>query len=305
MGTPQFAIPSLDILLQSEHQVVGVVTGPDKPAGRGRKLSASAVKKHVQPLGSDLQQPQKLRDRRFLKWLHERKADLFVIVAFRILPPEVFEIPPMGTINLHASLLPHYRGAAPINWAIIRGETTTGVTTFFIEKSVDTGNVIFQRSVKIGPDDTAGDLHDRLAILGSEVVAETVEAIAAGTAPHVQQQGEVSSAPKITRETCEIHWEDDAQSIHNLIRGLSPYPGAFTTLNGRLMKIFRTKKLKSARHKTPGQITRIDKASRTFHVQTGSGVLAIKELQPEGRRRMSAEDFLRGHTLSTSDVLGT
>lgn len=305
MGTPQFAIPSLDILLQSEHQVVGVVTGPDKPAGRGLKLSPSPVKRHVEPLGLDLWQPQNLRERAFMNWLQQKNADLYVIVAFRILPPEVFEIPPLGTINLHASLLPRFRGAAPINWAIIKGETKTGVTTFFIEKTVDTGNIIFQRSVKIGPDYTAGELHDRLAILGAELVAESVDAIAAGTAPRLSQQGEVTSAPKIAREICEIHWDADANSVHNLVRGLSPYPGAFTTLHGRLLKVYRTKLMrKSGQRKKPGQITRIDNKGY-IQVQTGNGIVAITELQPEGKRRMSVEEFLRGHALSTSDGFGT
>jgi methionyl-tRNA formyltransferase len=303
MGTPQFAIPSLDILLRSEHQVVGVVTGPDRPAGRGLKLLPSPVKRHVEPLNLDLRQPNKLGEPAFSDWLKQKHADLYVVVAFRILPPEVFEIPPLGTINLHASLLPSYRGAAPINWAIIKGEPITGLTTFFIEKTVDTGNIIFQRSVKIGPNETAGELHDRLAILGSEVVAETVDAVAAGTAPRLSQEGMATSAPKITREICEIHWDADAISVHNLVRGLSPYPGAFTTLHGNLVKVYRTKLIRtSGRRKDPGQITRIQKDA--IQIQTGNGIVSIIELQPEGRRRMSAEEFLRGHALSTSDSLG-
>jgi methionyl-tRNA formyltransferase len=304
MGNPQFAIPSLEVLIKSEHQVVGVATGPDKPAGRRLTLSSSPIKRHAEALGLELRQPSKLRDPVFLDWLREKNADLFVVVAFRILPPEVFELPPLGTINLHASLLPKFRGAAPINWAIIKGESKTGVTTFFIEKTVDTGNIIFQRSIKIRPEETAGELHDNLAILGSEVVAETVDAIAAGTAPRLPQQGEVTLAPKITREICEIKWDADALSIHNLVRGLSPYPGAFTTLNGRLLKIYRTQVFRTyGRNKRPGQIARIEKAA--IHIQTGNGLVSILEMQPEGRRRMSAEEFLRGHILSTSDAFGT
>jgi methionyl-tRNA formyltransferase len=228
-----------------------------------------------------------------------------VFLAFRILPPEVFTMPRLGTINLHASLLPKYRGAAPINWAIINGERETGVTTFFIEEKVDTGAILLQRQVPIGPEETAGQLHDRLALVGAELLVETVNQIAEGKAVPVPQRGEPSRAPKIVREMCEIDWRKPAVQIHNLVRGLCPFPGAFTYLEGKLLKVYRTQVVKPFGHgKRPGQVARVDRKGGIIHVATGEGVLALTEVQPEGRRRMSAEEFLQGHMLQPGIILG-
>ena len=303
MGTPKFSIPSLRVLLQSRHDIVGVVTVPDKPAGRRLKIIASDIKNYAQDQGLEIAQPTDLKDQKFIDWLYEKNADLFVVVAFRILPPEVFEIPPSGTINLHASLLPKYRGAAPINWAIINGEKETGVTTFFIEKTVDTGNIILQRSTSIRDDETAGELHDRLAIIGSETVLQTVNAIAENKAPRIPQTGQVTPAPKIKREMCEIKWNADSGQIHNLVRGLSPYPCAFTTFRSQSLKIFRTEVITdNGMRKSPGQIIYIDK--NTFHVQTGKGTIAVLELQIEGKKKMATQEFLRGYSLPLNDIFG-
>ncbi|MDZ7270693.1 MAG: methionyl-tRNA formyltransferase [candidate division KSB1 bacterium] len=304
-GTPEFAVPSLEALVQSQHQVVAVVTTPDRERGRGLTLQPSQVKLCASRHQLPVLQPEDLVDPAFLAALRRCAADLFVVVAFRILPPEVFTMPPKGTVNLHASLLPKYRGAAPINWAIINGERETGVTTFLIEEKVDTGAILLQRALPIGPEETAGELHDRLALAGAELLVETVERIAEGSVKPVPQQGEATRAPKIVREMCEIDWRRPASQIHNLVRGLCPFPGAFTYQEGKILKVYRTQVVKPYGHgKRPGQVARVDRKSGLIHVATGEGVLALLEIQPEGKRRMSAEEFLQGHSLHPGIIFG-
>ncbi|MFQ5640298.1 MAG: methionyl-tRNA formyltransferase [bacterium] len=305
MGTPDFAVPSLNILQNSQHQIVGVVTATDKPVGRGLKLRPSAVKENALKYDLPVLQPRHFEDSDFIRALQNLNADLFVVVAFRILPPSVFTLPKMGTMNLHASLLPKYRGAAPINWVIINGETETGLTTFFIQEKVDTGDMLLQKSIPIGDDETAGDLHDRLADLGAQLVLETVNRIESGTVKPLKQFGKVSKAPKLTKELCEINWAKESQDIRNLIRGLSPHPGAFTTLRGKIFKIFRSGlSAVSHTHGKPGEILDIDSKKSTFTVAARTGSLEILEIQLEGKRRMTTGEFLRGYDLTAGERLG-
>ncbi len=301
MGTPEFAIPSLNKLYESQHDVVAVVTGPDKPVGRGLKLAPTPVKRMAQSEGIPILTPEKLSDELFIEELKKLSADLYVVVAFRILPVAVFTIPPKGTINLHASLLPKYRGAAPINWAIINGETETGVTTFFIEEKIDTGEWILQRKVPLETEETAGELHDTLAAIGAEVLLETVNSIEQGTALRIKQEGEVTKAPKITKEICHIDWTKDCASIFNLIRGLAPFPRAFSYFKGEEFKICSAK-IEShipVQNYQPGEIISFD--NDKFSVATGRGVISITEIQPENRRRMTTAEYLRGHSITIGD----
>lgn len=301
MGTPEFAIPSLEKLFNSHHEIVGVVTGPDKTVGRGLNVAPTPVKRVAQNWGVPILTPENFSDESFIAELRKLSADLFVVVAFRILPVSVFTLPRFGTINLHASLLPKYRGAAPINWAIIDGETATGVTTFFIEEKVDTGEWILQRKASIGKEETAGELHDRLCLLGADVLLETVDLIAQAKAPRIKQQGEVTKAPKIKRETCYIDWSKDCVSIFNLIRGLSPFPRAFSYFEGKEFKICNSKiqSIEPIKNIQPGEIVSVSKEK--ISVATGKGLLAITELQPENKRRMTTAEYLRGHNVTVGD----
>ncbi len=303
MGTPEFAIPSLQLLVESSHQVVGVVTAPDKPTGRGLKIHSSPVKQFAVDYAIPVLQPESLKDEQFLAQLRAFQADLFVVVGFRILPEIVFSIPPKGTINLHASLLPAYRGAAPINWAIINGETATGVTIFFIEKNVDTGNLILQEKVAIAPDDNAGILHDKLMNVGAELLLEVVDSIETGDFTRSPQTGEVTQAPKLDKTLCEINWKKDTLQIHNLIRGLSPYPGAHSHLNGKNIKIFSSQVLNHAfvPETEPGKIIELNQKVGYIAVVTGNGVLALMELQMEGKKCMCASEFLKGCRIKVGD----
>jgi len=302
MGTPEFAVKKKKKLLSSRHEIVGVVTVPDKPAGRGRKLTASAVKLAALDTGLPVLQPEKLKAPDFIKELTLINADLYVVVAFRILPESVFTLPPAGTINLHASLLPHYRGAAPINWALINGESETGVSTFFIEKNIDTGHVLLQKAVPIGPDLTAGELHDTLSVVGAELLLQSIEGVVDGTLQAYPQKGEVTLAPKITKELCLIDWANTAFNIHNLVRGLSPFPSAFTFFYGKMLKILKTKIISHDRldEDNIGKIINLDKKG-TFNIQTGKGVISIVEVKPEGKRAMTIEEFIRGHPVKIAD----
>lgn len=301
MGTPEFAIPSLEKLYHSHHEIVGVVSGPDKPVGRGLKPGPTPIKRIAQQWQIPVFTPEKLNQESFILMLNELSADLYVVVAFRILPVMVFTIPRLGTINVHASLLPKYRGAAPINWAIINGETETGITTFFIEEKVDTGEWILQRKLLIGDEETAGELHDRLCQLGADVLLETVNLIAAGNAPRNKQVGEVTKAPKITKEICHIDWTKDCVSVFNLIRGLSPFPRAFSYFSDEEFKICASKieSLEISPDCQPGEIVSI--AKEKFSVAAGQGIIAITEVQPVNRRRMTAAEYLRGHSLSIGE----
>lgn len=298
MGTPEFAVSSLQKLVESGCEVVAVVTAPDKPAGRGLQLTPSPVKQYAVSQGIPVLQPEKLKNPDFLAELCSYQADLQVVVAFRMLPEVVWNMPPKGTFNLHASLLPQYRGAAPINWAIMNGETQTGVTTFFLEHEIDTGKIIFQETEPIHLDDNVGMLYERLMQKGAELVVRTVKAVEAGEYPQTPQPEVeiVKAAPKIFKETCEINWNQPSESIHNFVRGLSPYPAAWTTLNGKLCKIYKTSVVQDEPSDNHNAIVTDNKTYLRF--KTADGWLAIEELQLEGKKRMSIEEFLRGAKLT-------
>jgi methionyl-tRNA formyltransferase len=298
MGTPDFAVPALKILLDHGYDIVGVVTAPDKPGGR-KGIIESAVKQFAVANGLHLLQPVKLRDSEFLKELAALQADLQVVVAFRMLPEVVWQMPKLGTLNLHGSLLPKYRGAAPINWAIINGEKETGVTTFFLRHEIDTGDLILQRKMDIGLDETAGEIHDRMMMLGAEVVLETVDAIRKGTVvAQPQPDAEATHAPKIFTETCRVNFDQSAVVVHNFIRGLSPFPGAWTQVKDGVFKIYKSMPepfndaLQTDEHK-PGDMV---SDGRTYlKVRVRDGYLQLLDVQLEGKRRMPLRDFLNGH----------
>jgi methionyl-tRNA formyltransferase len=295
MGTPEFAVASLDALVQEGYQVVGVVTAPDKPAGRGLQLQQSAVKKYALEKGLRVLQPQKLRNPEFLNELKLLQADLQVIVAFRMLPEAVWAMPPSGTINVHGSLLPQYRGAAPINWAIINGEQETGVTTFKLQHEIDTGNILLQEKIAIGEHETAGELHDRMKKTGAQLLIKTIKRLEAGTVNEVPQQAtsaEIKHAPKINTETCRIDWNKNTGTVYNLIRGLAPYPTAFTELEGKKLKLFAVEKEGNPPSVPPGSFLTDKKTFLKF--ACADGYIAVKELQLEGKKRMSVAEFLRG-----------
>jgi len=298
MGTPEFAVASLDILIQHHYEVVGVVTVPDKPAGRGQQVQQSAVKKYALEKGLNILQPEKLKDEQFVTELKKLNADIQFVVAFRMLPEVVWDMPPLGTYNLHGSLLPKYRGAAPINWAIINGETESGVTTFKLKHDIDTGNVLFQDKVKISPTTTAGELHDDLMIVGAQLILRSVKQIESGDYElKPQAESEAIHAPKIFKETCLINWNHSVESIYNLIRGLSPYPAAFTMYVDKnnqsiSIKLFTVEK-ECSQHQL--HIGAIESDSKTFlKVACSNGFIHIKELQMAGKKRMLIEEFLRG-----------
>jgi len=300
MGTPEFAVASLDALVQAGFTIVGVITAPDKPAGRGMKLQESAVKKYAVEKGLHILQPEKLKNPVFIEELQALKADVQVVVAFRMLPEVVWNMPPLGTINLHASLLPQYRGAAPINWAVINGEKQTGVTTFKLQQAIDTGNILLQEKINISDDETAGELHDEMKAIGASLLVKTIQQLADGTLQEINQdefaasqQVTLQHAPKIFTETCKIDWNNTAGSIHNLVRGLSPYPAAFTYLDGKLLKIFRSKKEVVQHSLQPGTIQSDGKTYLKYACT--NGFIYLLDMQLEGKKRMPAEDFLRGY----------
>jgi methionyl-tRNA formyltransferase len=305
MGTPEFALPSLELLLNSKHQIAGVVTQPDKPKGRGLKLSPSPVREFSEKHNLKILTPEDLKSEELYQVLSELKPELIAVVAFRILPERIFSLPPSGTINLHASLLPKYRGAAPINWAIIKGEKITGLTTFFIQKKIDTGEIILQREVEIYPEETFGELSLRLSIIGAEVLLETIDLIdKSEVKTYTQNDTKASSAPKITEELCRIDWSDSALEINNLIRGLSPQPGAFTFLRGKLLKVYKTKVESEESSSTEfGRIIKADQRCGLL-VQTQKGILRLRELQLEGKKKLGAEEFLRGYRIEVGEKLG-
>jgi len=304
MGTPKFALPSLEALLKSEHQIAGIITQPDRPRGRGRKLSPTPVKELALKNGLLVFDPEDLKSDDLVEKLEATNPDLAVVVAFRILPEKIFTIPPKGTINLHPSLLPKYRGAAPINWALIEGETKTGVTTFFIRKKVDTGNIILQREVEISPDENYGELKERLAKIGAELVIETVELIEKGEVKILSQDNsQATSAPKLTPQVGKIDWSESAEKIKNLIRGLSPAPGAYTFFRGKLLKIFDSEVVdEDDPAKNPGEVITADK-NQGIVVKTRMGGLKPLLLQPEGKKRITAEEFLRGYRIEIGERL--
>lgn len=310
MGTPEFAVASLEALLNEGFNIVGVVTAPDKQAGRGMKLQESAVKKYAAEKGLNIFQPEKLKNIDFISLLKSLQADVQVVVAFRMLPEVVWNMPTLGTVNLHASLLPQYRGAAPINWAIINGEKETGVTTFKLQQEIDTGNILLQEKIPIGDDETAGELHGRMKDIGAALIVKTINGLLDGSIKEVEQsaissqQSTISNqklatlkqAPKIFTETCRIDWNKTANEIHDLIRGLSPYPAAFSFLNGKMMKVYKSKT----------EIAQHDFETGTLHTDEkhylkftcADGFVHLLEVQPEGKRRMAITDFLRGYRVS-------
>lgn len=301
MGTPQFAVPSLDILIKNGHEILSVVTVPDKPKGRGQKVGISDVKQYALGHNLPVLQPVKLKDENFVNQIKELNPDLIIVVAFRILPPVVFNIPKYGSFNLHASLLPKYRGAAPINRAIINGDKETGVTTFFLEDKVDTGNIILQEKIEIGEDDNAGIVHDKLSEIGSHLVLKTVQEIESGNVKLQKQNDEYSSpAPKIFKDDCRIDWSKTAEQIHNLIRGLSPYPTAWTIFENKVLKIYSAIKTTEV---PAGEIGLLIKNGKKLFVNCSDFMLEILELQIEGKKRMNAIDFLNGVEIKEGDRL--
>lgn len=313
MGTPEFAVESLRRLVEGGYHVVGVVTMPDKPMGRHHEtLSQSEVKKYALAQGLPVLQPEKLRDEAFLEQLRAMRADLQIVVAFRMLPEIVWSMPRLGTFNLHASLLPQYRGAAPINWAVINGERETGVTTFFLQHDIDTGNIIFQRRTPIDSDENVGDVYDRLMRLGGDLTLETVDAILEGNVKTQPQEllaagQELRPAPKIFKETCRIPWGEGVKRCHDFIRGLSPYPGAWTLLGKETLKIYKARPADGvsvpAQFVAAGALWADTSGRERLYVTLPDGVLEILQLQKAGKRRMAAADFLRGHRLEGDERL--
>lgn len=301
LGTPDFAIPSLKILLNNHYQIPAVITTPDKERGSGQKVTFTAVKNFAIDNNIPVYQPEKLKgNNEFKEQMKSLQPDLFVVVAFRILPKEIFEIPKFGSFNLHGSFLPKYRGAAPIQWALINGDTETGITTFKLAEKVDTGNIFLQEKVLINPDDNFESLHDRMSQLGAELVLKTVQLIESGNFQLKNQaDSSASAAPKITKGICRIDWQKSAKEIHNLVRGLSPYPAAFFTFKNKVFKIFKTEVV-SDLSLSPFQI---HQTKSELIIGCGNNAIRILEIQLEGKRRMSIEEFLRGFSFHSVDNL--
>ncbi|MEG1587457.1 MAG: methionyl-tRNA formyltransferase [Bacteroidales bacterium] len=307
MGTPDFAVESLKALVEGGYNIVGVITMPDKPAGRGHKLQASAVKEYALSQNLPLLQPEKLKDEEFLKALRNWNADLQIVVAFRMLPEVVWDMPRLGTFNLHASLLPQYRGAAPINWAVINGDTETGATTFFLTHEIDTGKIILQEKITIGETENVGSVHDRLMQMGGTLVTRTVDAIIEGKIEAIDQreffrdEAELKPAPKIFKETCRIDWNKDTTAVFNLIRGMSPYPAAWSELTApdgttTGVKIFEAEKVIETHALQPGTIRTDEKSF--LHIATKDGFIAVKSLQLAGKKRMDIQSLLNGYKIT-------
>jgi len=294
MGTPNFAVAALKNLVENGQEIVGVITAADKPAGRGRKIQQSAVKEYAASVGLNILQPTNLKNEQFLTELKALEADLFFVVAFRMLPAVVFEMPAKGTVNLHASLLPQYRGAAPINWAIIKGETETGVTTFFIEQQIDTGKVIAQKKIAIELNDTAGSLHDKLMHLGADLVVETAKAIEANNYTITEQDHTKATkkAPKIFKEDCAINWNQNTNTLDHFIRGMSPYPAAYTQINDQQLKIYTAVSEYATHQLKPGEMVSDNKTYIRF--ATKDGFIKPSLVQLQGKRKMEVRDFLNG-----------
>jgi len=295
-GTPDFAVASLQKLVENDENVVAVVTAPDKPKGGGKQMATSPVKDYALAKGLPCLQPSNLKSKTFIEKLASYKADLQIVVAFRMLPEVVWQMPSLGTFNLHASLLPNYRGAAPINWAIINGEKVTGVTTFLLKHKIDTGQIIFQEKEPITPTDTAATLYERLMHKGADLVLRTVQAITNGDYTQTDQPeiDTLKKAPKIFKADCQINWSQSAETIRNFIRGLSPYPAAWTKLKNKQLKVFEAEVISSSSNKEPGEFW---SEGQQLLVQTGDYILSVKELQLEGKKRMNSDVFLRGYSL--------
>lgn len=306
MGTPDFAVEALRCLVEGGYNVVGVITMPDKPAGRGHKIQYSPVKQYALEQGLPLLQPVRLKDEAFLEELRSWRADLQIVVAFRMLPEVVWNMPRLGTFNLHASLLPQYRGAAPINWAVMNGDAETGITTFFLKHEIDTGEVIQQVRVPIAETDDVGVVHDKLMVLGGRLVVETVDAILNGTVRRIPQEemavaGELRPAPKIFKETCRIDWNQPVKRIYDFVRGLSPYPAAWSELDlsGRgetvVVKVFETERLEMPHDLTPGTVQTDGRSY--LRVAAADGFVGIRSLQLPGKKRLKVDELLRGFRL--------
>lgn len=311
MGTPEFAVESLRLLVENQYHVVGVITMPDKPAGRGHKLQHSAVKEYALAHNLPLLQPEKLKAESFLDELRSWKADIQIVVAFRMLPEVVWDMPRFGTFNLHASLLPQYRGAAPINWAIINGEKETGATTFFLTHEIDTGKIILQERIPIGDTDNAGKIHDELMAMGAQLVKKTVDLLLDDQVDGISQEQfypngtELKAAPKIFKETCRINWDAPIQDTYNLIRGLSPHPTAWTELhfNGEILTPIKIYSIHIENHITSDNIGEIHTDNKkTLSVVCPDGILVIDEIQLPGKKRMKTEDLLRGYTFAENSI---
>ncbi len=300
MGTPEFAVASLSALVKAGCNIVAVVTAPDKPVGRGLQLNESAVKKFATANNILVLQPEKLRNIEFIEALKKLNADIQVVVAFRMLPEIVWNMPPMGTINVHGSLLPHYRGAAPINWAVINGEKETGVTTFKLQQEIDTGNILLQATIPISENETAGEVHDTMKEVGAELLLKTLQKLAEGKIKEQKQDDLIDNslikhAPKIFTETCKIDFTKSTEQVHNLIRGLSPFPGAFTYIDNKIVKIFISRK--EINHHTNSIGTIISDGKTFLKITSLDGYIHVLELQLEGKKRMKIEDFLRGNKI--------
>ncbi len=300
MGTPEFAVASLDALVKAECTIAAVITAPDKPGGRGMQLQQSAVKKYAVEHNLKVLQPERLKSLQFLEELRSLNADLQIVVAFRMLPEFVWNMPPMGTVNLHGSLLPQYRGAAPINWAVINGETETGVTTFKLKHEIDTGDILLQESFPIGQEETAGDVHDKMKEIGAALLVKTVKGLAEGSLKEVPQtttsdkdRQPLLHAPKIHTDTCRINWSQPVETVYNFVRGLSPYPAAFTIMNEKMLKIYKSKKEVILPAHTDGEY---ETDGKTFlKIACTNGYLHLLEIQLEGKKKMGVEEFLRGY----------
>lgn len=304
MGTPDFAVASLAALVDAGCNIVGVITAPDKPAGRGMKLTESAVKKYAVEKSLHILQPEKLKNPEFIESLKSLKADLQVVVAFRMLPEIVWSMPKKGTINLHGSLLPNYRGAAPIHWAVINGEKETGVTTFKLQHAIDTGDILLQKSFPILPDETTGEVHDRMKEIGAAVLLETVKGISEDRLKETQQitlanGAELKHAPKLFTEDCQINWHQSVDLIHNFIRGLSPFPGALSKLDNKILKVYLGKKEKLPIQESPGTV--LSDGKTYLKIAANDGYIHLLDLQLEGKKRMLVEDFLRGYRVQNSN----
>lgn len=295
MGTPEFAVPSLEILVENKFHVVAVITAPDKPQGRGQKITYSPVKESALKHNIPVLQPTNLKSPEFLEELKSYQANLQVVVAFRMLPEVVWAMPALGTFNLHASLLPQYRGAAPINWAIINGEKETGATTFFLKHEIDTGSIIYQEKEAIREDDTVGELYERLMIKGAQLVLKTVKSIKQGNYPSIPQteSAEIKHAPKIFKETCQINWNQSSEQIRNFVRGLNPYPAAWTLLNGKNFKIYDVSIVDHKENKSVGEFSADNK--NYLYIKSSNGWISVDELQPEGKKKMKIQEFFRGN----------
>jgi methionyl-tRNA formyltransferase len=302
MGTPEFAVPSLRQLLDDGHVIQAVVTGPEKKRGRGQRITDTPVGESARSLNLPILRPDSLSDKAFHEQLRSLQPDIIVVVAFRILPEDIFSIPSKGIFNLHASLLPRYRGAAPIQWALIRGEKETGVTTFLLAKKVDTGGILLQDRVSVGANETAGDLHDRLAVVGASAVSRTVKLLEKGPPQPARQDDSLATfARKITKEDRRIEWTLSSHEVHNRIRAFSPHPGSWTGIEGKMLKIFRSKIVDSQGDEPPGTVVEV--ARDMCVIRTGDGGIALLEVMVEGRKRMNISEFLRGYDLQLGSML--